>query len=561
MWRKALIAILAISLLAAFAYAGGKAETGGKATAAAGDPFGAYSSTLSMKIGKQVEPTWKYPEGDSPENNIYSRYLAKTLNIDVKNSWQAGSQADYFQKVNLCIAANDLPDGLGIITVQHLKAMVNADEVADLTDAFNKYASPPMKAMFDKSGGQAAKAVTFGGKMYAIPNIAVPDDGYHLAWIRKDWLDKLGLQPPKTLDDLEAVAKAFVDKDPGGNGPGNTVGISGPQNGGKLYATFLESTSNSFGFDPIFSALHSYPAYWLKGSDGKVVYGSILPETKTALDKLADWYAKGLIDREMGVQKDATQPIVSGRAGIFFGPWWVGYWPFPDAFKNNPDANWQAYAIPVDSSGKWSPHIGMTAGNQFSVIRKGYSNPEALVKMLNCLIRDEGTFDQKTATIGDYPLRVPMAMPDECPVTINAMKDVLAGKKKPTDFDTPDYRVYKLLLSDVNAIEGVKKPPIDNYESMYWDKSNSSFPRMFSLMVGSATIYKQSASKVESVLWTQTKTMETKWATLKKLEDETFLKIIMGAAPVSTFDTFVKDWKAQGGDQVTAEVQAEADRK
>jgi putative aldouronate transport system substrate-binding protein len=468
MMKKALIAMLAIALVAAFVYAD---ESG---------PFGKYGTTVTLNIGKQVEPTFKYPEGDSPETNIYSRYLKETINVDVKNAWQAGSQSDYFQKINLSIAANDLPDGLGIITTQHLKAMVAAGQLADLTDAYNKFASPAMKKMFDKTEGQAMAAVTFGGKMYAIPNIAVPEDSYHVMWIRKDWLDKLGLKPPKTLAELEAVAKAFVDKDPGGNGPGNTVGIAGPQNGGKLYCTFVESTSNAFGFDPVFGAYHSYPAFWLKGADGKAVYGSILPETKAALAKLADWYAKGLIDKEMGVQKDAVVPVVSGRAGIFFGPWWVGYWPFPDAFKANPNANWQAYAVPLDAKGAWTPHGGMTSGNQFSVIRKGYAHPEVIIKMLNCLIRDEGTFDQKSATIGDYPLRVPMAFPDECQVEIQALKDVLAGKKTPADFDKPEFKPYKLLYPDVSVIKAVKLDPVDNFESMYFNKADPNFPRMFS---------------------------------------------------------------------------------
>ena len=559
MMKRALIAILAIGLVAAFGYAGGKAEGGATSAAKAGDPFGRYDTAVTMNIGKQVDPNFKYPEGDGPENNIYSRYLLKTLNVDVKNAWQAGSQSDYFQKINLSIAANDLPDGLGIVTSQHLKAMVNAGELADLTDAFNQYASPAIKSMFDKSEGQAMGAVTFGGKMYAIPNIAVPEDAYHVTWIRKDWLDKLGLQPPKTLDDLEAIAKAFVDKDPGGNGPGNTVGISGPQNGGKLYATFIESTSDAFGFDPVFGAFHAYPAFWLKGADGKAIYGSILPETKAALAKLADWYAKGLIDKEIGVQKDATQPIVSGRAGIFFGVWWNGYWPFPDAFRNNPNANWQAYAVPVDSTGVFTPHGGMTT-NQFTVIRKGYPHPEAAIKMANCLVRDESTFDQKQATIGDYPLRVPMAFPDENQVEIKSLTDVLAGKKQPADFDSPDLRAYKLLFSDVSAVRGVKLSPVDNMDTMYWNKNDPNFPRLFSILVGAGSLYKAPFTKTLSLTWTQTKSMETKWATLKKLEDETFLKIILGAAPISAFDTFVRDWKAQGGDQITAEVQAESQK-
>ena len=60
-----------------------------------------------------------------------------------------------------------------------------------------------------------------------------------------------------------------------------------------------------------------------------------------------------------------------------------------------------------------------------------------------------------------------------------------------------------------------------------------------------------------SLIYTQTKSMENKWANLKKMEDEIFMKIVMGAAPLESFDQFVKDWKAQGGDQITAEVEEE----
>ena len=55
----------------------------------------------------------------------------------------------------------------------------------------------------------------------------------------------------------------------------------------------------------------------------------------------------------------------------------------------------------------------------------------------------------------------------------------------------------------------------------------------------------------------QTETMETKWANLKKMEEETFAKIIMGKADISEFDTFVENWKKQGGDQILKEINEE----
>lgn len=100
-------------------------------------------------------------------------------------------------------------------------------------------------------------------------------------WIRQDWLDKLGLEVPRTWDEMAAVAEAFVTQDPDGNGEDDTIGILGPGNSDHLNAT----VANQFGLDPLFSSCQSYPQYWLQDEDGTVKYGSIQPETRTALEK------------------------------------------------------------------------------------------------------------------------------------------------------------------------------------------------------------------------------------------------------------------------------------
>ncbi|MGG4129164.1 extracellular solute-binding protein [Paenibacillus illinoisensis] len=514
------------------------------------DPFGKYDQTITLRYGKEVDPTDKsLPAGDTPENNQYSRYVKDNLNIDTKVTWQAATGTNYEQKVNLAISSNDLPDALVVKDTQ-LRAMVKAGQLEDLTDAFNRYASPAMKSYMEKTNGVSAEAVTFDGKMYAIPSIQVHSDGVHQMWIRKDWLDKLGLEPPQTMEELENVAKAFVEQDPDGNGKNDTIGIAGQQNGGRLYANFLESTNNTYGLDPIFGAYKAYPGYWLKDDAGNPVYGSILPETKEALAKLRDMYANGLIDKELGIRKAASEPVVNGNAGIFFAPWWMGYGPLPDAIKNDPNANWQAYLLPLDADGQFNAHMGAPS-TVFVVVRKGYEHPEAVIKMLNLLIRDESKFDI-SVPVGHYPLRVPMSYMDESEYSAKALQEVLAGTKKPEDFTDPG---YKLLAADIQNVKKVKKEPYDNMDIQYWDPQADLgvWSRIYSLLVGSSSL-QQDYNKVYSLLYSQTRTMESRWSNLKKLEDETFLKIIMGAAPLDTFDTFVSDWKKQGGDKITEEV-------
>ncbi len=277
------------------------------------DPYGKYEQPVVLTSVRSFETSEKLPEGDTPENNQYTRYVKDTLNIDVQYIWTSAT-ADYDNKVNLSIASNDVPDAM-VVNLSQLTQMVAADQLADLTETYNTYVAPSVKQMMDSSKGIALNAVTFDGKIMAIPALTVPDDGYQLMWIRKDWLDKLGLSIPKTLDDVEKTAQAFVSQDPGGLPAGKTIGILGPQNGGVINADFTRPTNGNFTFDPVFFSLHSYPGFWVKGADGKVAYGSILPETKTALAKLADWYKKGLIDPEMGVRKDFERSCCRRHCG------------------------------------------------------------------------------------------------------------------------------------------------------------------------------------------------------------------------------------------------------
>lgn len=522
------------------------------------DPYGAYDTPVKLVTVRRYETTEKLPEGDSPENNQYTRYIKDMLNIEPEYLWIASS-ADYDAKVNLAIASNDLPDAMAVNLAQ-FHQLVKNDQLADLTEVYNQYASPAVRQMMDSSNGIALDAVTFDGKIMGIPALTVPDDGYQLMWIRKDWLDKLGLEIPKTIDEVEAVAKAFVEQDPGGNGANKTIGIVGPQSGGLVHADFLQPTNGNFAFDPIFFSYKAYPGFWVEGADGKATYGSILPETKTALAKLADLYKKGLIDPEMGVRSDSAAPITAGQAGIYFGEWWNGYWPLPDAVKNNPEANWQAYAVPLDAEGMWNPHQG-TPATSFVVVRKGYEHPEAAMKIVNLNNRDESKMDMSVGSNDDQVLRLPQAMYDEGQVTYQAMLDVLTGKAKAEDFADPKYDVYKLLKDDVAKIGTAKLEPFDNMDIKNWDTTSAVWSRSYSILVGNGAIYnpiggKDKVNVVFSMTYAPTPLVTTKWANLQALEAAVFLKIIRGDEPIDAFDQFVTDWKAQGGDDLTAEIQA-----
>ena len=514
--------------------------------------FAKFEEPVDVHIGMVIYPTDKtLPEGDSASDNQYTRYLRDNYNINVVVDWTAADGNDYNQKASLSIASGKLPDGMVVTDRTYMTKAASAGLLYDLTDLFNQYASSQVKQIMDSTKGRGMENASYDGKMVSLPNLTTDADGISDLWIRKDWLDKLNLPVPKTVADIEKTAKAFIDNKMAGD---KTIGIVAPSKSTPCYSTFLASSGNMGAFDPIFSAMDTYPGYWLN-DNGTAAYGTIQPNTKKVLALLADWYKKGLIDPEMGTRDNVGDPINANQSGIFFGPWWNGGYGNLDSFKNDPKANWQAYPVYTDD-GKWNVHQ-KTTGMWYTLVSKD-AKPEAaqaIIKMNNALVRDESTFDVSVA-IGWYPLRNVMAPADESEYEYKELLKVLKGETKPEDYAKPS--VYKLLSNDAKIVKNIINPPYDEINVGNYNTSNyGDFQRMYSLMIGDRPFATIPIDKtVYSVTYSQTKTMEMKWSNLKKLEDETVLKIIVGQSPIDAFDKFVTDWKAQGGDEITAEVQA-----
>lgn len=508
-----------------------------------------YPEPVKLTIGQAIDPTASMPEGQTIEDNYFTRLIKEHLNVEIETLWYV-ALADKDQKINLTIASNDLPEAM-VVNAAQFHTMCKSDQLADLTEVFEQYVSPKAREIYEKNDRAALKAATYNGKLMALPSVTTTGDGYHTMWIRKDWLDKLGLEVPKTIDEVEAVAKAFVDAKLGGE---NTIGIAGPSSGGQMYANFLNSTNNIYGLDPIFSAMNAFPGYWIKDENGNAVYGSITKETRAALERLAQMYQSGAIDPEIGVRKESAETVISGQAGIFFGTWWMTWSPLMDAIRIDPEANWQCYAVPLTEDGKWKPHLGSPT-SQYLVIKKGYEHPEVAVKLTNFALEGVDGKDMFTELAPNfYPVRIVLSQPDECQFNGRFMRDYLLGKVGLDDFD---HMQYAVLAEALEQIHEAKLEPYDNYDMKYWNFNADGWARGYATLVGCLPIVDAEpyTEPVYSITYSQTETMAKRWTNLKRLEDETFLKIVVGNAPIETFDTFVEEWLKQGGEKITAEVQ------
>lgn len=505
-------------------------------------PFSKYAETVTVHLGGSMNPNAKILDGMSYEDNAYTRFLKDDLNIEVVYDWIASS-SDYDEKMNLCIGSGTIPEMMNVNATQY-RALLKYDMIQPLDQYFEDYASDKLKGFVESGGEELKKCITNDkGEMMAIPAPSMMVGEMNEMWIRQDWLDNLGLEVPRTWDEMAAVAEAFVTQDPDGNGEDDTIGILGPGNSNHIN----DIGDNQFGLDPLFCSFQSYPQYWLQDEDGTVKYGSIQPETRVALEKIQKLYTDKLIDPEMLVRNNCQEAVLSGKVGIFFGPWWSGYTVGEATLAG--EADWRAYFTPLSEDGKYYTHMPDPT-SKYVVVSKSCKNPEAAFKIISYLVAneqqwtDDGITSSEMSCADFYPLWNGYDNADEIEVSTDTLEKYLAGE---ITMDDVDFSQHKLLKSDMEAVTELKKEPYDDFSLDKWnldsDLAKTNLPRLVSLLVGGAPYVNDKYIPVYNAYSGQTETMQAKWANLKKMEEETFAKIIMGKADISEFDTFVENWK------------------
>lgn len=500
-------------------------------------PFAAYEDTVTITLGRQGVSGNNLPAGDTLEDNDYVTYVEDRLNVDIKYDFSVEDLDAYNQKVTLAIASNSIPDVM-VVDEQQFHRLAKAGMLADLTDLYENYASPLIKEYYGSySEDRVLNTGRIDGKLYALPNTNI-DGNFQLLWMRQDWLNNLSLELPKTVDDVQAIIEAFVERDPDGNGEKDTVGLLGD--------TSVVGDGGFFTFDPIFNAHHSYPKSWFKDDQGNIVYGSTTPETKEALGVLRQMYADGLIDKEFLTRKweDNAGLVSSGRAGILFAPWFAG-WAMSDAVKANPNADWVPLAVPLDEAGQRNMVPSVPSGS-FLVVNKNMKNPEAVLKVLNVEYEGIRLIDPVTQELYkgqgvgwlNYPLNLQLDFQDAL------ARDVPIYEKVLKDKDTSN-----LPARIMPRVESVLK----NHENPKQDMA--AYADSLAFYTAAAVTGAKELNRIEPIFYGNTETMLKRGSNLEKLENETFLRIITGTSPLDEFDNFVSTWKSIGGDEVAKEIE------
>jgi len=502
-------------------------------------PYGKYPELVTYTLGQMSGANnSNLPEGNTYEDNAYTRYLRKMLNIQ-NESVHMEREERYDEYVNILVKDHTLPDVLVVSDRETLHELVENDLVADLTDVYKFCTSPRIKEMYDSYGGELLEGGMFDGRLMAIPETVI-DHGPCLLWLRKDWMEELDLAEPKTLEEAFTIIEEFK-KNRMGTEPGEEpIGLL-------CDTSLVGTTSTNYSVEPVFDNFGAFPQRWIMDEYGGVVYGSVTGETKEALGYLNQLYERGILDTDFALraQNNLRDIVVEGKCGAFFGLWWTPNNPLMDTYDRDGTAEWEPYYLTEDAL-NGSQRFTTFRDNKYVVVRKGYEHPEIVMKIISVLF-DYTRYEAKDADeVNSYfALNVD---PTARPLVINV------------DYYEATYKVTENIRKALNGKISVNS--LSAIEKSYYDAC-SNYLEGRNVTAEDWAAYKSRISAVGLLIDGDYKPPVRKYLedtdgeipeALKTLEKNTFIQIIMGKKPLDYFDEFVELWYEQGGKELTEQV-------
>ncbi len=492
----------------------------------------------------------RFQGDDDIYDNISLRYIKALFGIEYDIPWTYVQGDERDQKMNLAMAAGDIPDLMPGIPLGMFQDMVAGDLVADITDVYEATAHPKwVKESQAWGDNQLWAYAEVDGRKMAFPSIAQAGQDEQILFIRTDWLDKVGMDAPTTLEEMEAVAEAFVTNDLGAGPPGTTVGVMASRDLQSWYG----------GLGPVFGGFGVLPSWYTsvstftKDGQGGLKFDGIDPAMKDALAFVRRWYEKKILSPDFftkGYQENRTE-IEGNRVGMnYTHPWGGVVAGAIGSMANDPEARWTWIDVPAGPVRKGK--------NYFSPLRTGV-----------------------------FPFRKGSEHIDKILLQANFESEiVLSPQRRYHGFEGHNYewvegedRVVPLSggthgYGVIVTRGGYNISPTSNMNNIQWKLNyKETVPRdewdaMMELLLDDPTglqtmqdegwLFLAEHSLADTIRneWNAapTELQKEKWTQLQTLTDETYFAIITGQVPVDAFDEYVTTWLAQGGEAVLAEI-------
>ena len=388
--KKKLLSLFLVATMAAGTLSGcGNAREPqtqqGETGSAGSQSMGTSTGGITFPLAEQVEITIATEDGKvaSLADNlpIWEEIQRRT---NVKINWDVTASAQYVEAMKLRIAdGDDLPDVLLLPNGLNLAKLGGDGIIIPLEDYIDQYGEN-IQSMYE-SFPRVKDLTSADGHIYSINTVS--ENAYFMPYgfaIRKDWLNRLGLDEPETIDDWMTVLRAFRDEDADGDGdPNNEIPFSA---GGHVwYTTFW---AHAWG-------LHLfYSDGWYPDQNEQMQYEFISDNAKEFFTWMNNFYEEGLLDPEFLTLGDETklyEKAARNEVGAFTV--YPSQIPAIEATLHAngvEDARLVPLVPPAGPYAQMTEVLGDMAVNGY-VITNSCEHPEIVVALINYLMSDEGT--------------------------------------------------------------------------------------------------------------------------------------------------------------------------
>ena len=327
-----------------------------------------------------------------PNDKLIFQRLEKETGVHI--DW-TNYQSDFGEKRNLDIASGDLPDAIHNDGASDVELMNWAKQgvIVPVEDLIDEH-MPNLKKILDENPEYRSMITAPDGHIYSFPWIEELGEGKEsihtvsdIAWINKEWLDKLGLDMPKTTDDLIKVLEAFKTKDPNGNGQADEIPMSFVNgNGGEDFKILFGAFGVGDNDDHI-----------VVNNDGTVDFTADNEDYKEGVEFMRTLQEKGLIDPE-AFEQDWNTYLAKGSENLY-----GVYFTWDKA--NITGMNDTYDILPVLAGPDGTKHITRTNGMGFQrdrmVITSANKNLELTAKWIDAQYAPLQSVQNNWGTYGD----------------------------------------------------------------------------------------------------------------------------------------------------------------
>lgn len=479
-------------------------------------------STGLTKIRVEVFDRNDAPDGQgtTTDNKMTQWIQQEVAKIGLEVEFVACPREQENQKLNVWLASSNAPDI--VFTYNNDYTFQNYAENNGLHE-LTPYLETEGKAIKEKMASLLEYGM-YNDKLYAIPGKRTMQPSSNLK-MRQDWLDKLGLEMPKTVDELYTVLKAFKENDPGNVGKDRVVpfAMAAPGTMGN-YGSCLD-LKYSFG-------VKNYGPFGGTYKDG--VFKSMIdtPEGKEYFLFLNKLYKEGLIHQEFAVDTTGsryTQHVATGVAGLV-----DTNGSYIDGLTEEavPEVDWMVMEPLPDANGE-RVMSGYPEARWLNLIPKSSKVPAEAVRYINWMVESKADITLTNGFEGEhYKVEDGVIIPT---LTDTNKKDFWKG----ADLDLIGYVNYMIPR---NKLELVMSPEEARKTAL-------------------AMEYTEKYAVVAPVLTQKMPVSQEKVATLTDYVNTGLAKLIVASDFEAEYANYVNGWYSLGGGELDKEYEQALNEK